>query len=110
MYTPIVAVQANANQPMVDEPVYGEYNSRRLPYYHRLDFLAEYKRDTRFGYWSFYIDILNVYNRHNVNGYSYAANGKNTLSSNPPGFGDDVPVSAQTTMGILPSIGFEIQF
>lgn len=110
MYTPIIAVQANANQPTVDEPVYGEYNSRRLPYYHRLDFLAEYKRDTRFGYWSFYIDILNVYNRHNVNGYSYAANGKNTLSSNPPGFGDDVPVSAQTTMGILPSIGFEIQF
>lgn len=110
MYTPIVDIQPNATQPSVMEPVYGEYNSERLPYYHRLDFRAEYLRPTGFGYWSFFVDVLNVYNQKNITGYDYAANGEDTLSKQPDGFGDNVPVRASTALGFFPSIGFEIQF
>lgn len=110
MYTPIVDLVPNQDQPDVEEPVYGQYNSRRLPDYHQLDFRAEFLDQTRWGHWSIYADILNVYNRRNIVAYDYAPNGEDTLSSNPPGFADDIPVRARSSLGFFPSIGFEIQF
>lgn len=75
-----------------------KYNERR-PDYHRLDvrltaYATFWKAD-----WSFYLDIVNVYNRKNVLGYKY------TLNS-------DLSIK-QTTTGmvpILPTLGLSAKF
>jgi outer membrane receptor for ferrienterochelin and colicin len=110
LYTPIVDVKANANNPEVLEPVYGQLNSQRLPYYHRLDIRAEYKRPSTYGYWSVFIDLLNAYNQENIEAYKFAPNGNDLDSSVPDGFGDNVPVRSKTGIPLFPSIGFEVQF
>jgi hypothetical protein len=38
---------------------------------------AEYTRPKNWGYWKFYVDVLNAYDRQNITGYEYAPNGKN---------------------------------
>lgn len=110
LYTPIVDVQPNATNSSVMEPVYGELNSERLPFYHRLDLRVEYTRPTGFGMWSFFVDVLNAYNADNVQGYRYAPNGNDTINSTPDGFGSNVPVSESEGLGFFPSVGFKIQF
>ncbi|MBE0482384.1 MAG: TonB-dependent receptor [Bacterioplanes sp.] len=52
-------------------PLYGDLNSERLPIYHKLDVRAD--RSFRFDGWDMdlYVEILNVYARDNVIGYSY---------------------------------------
>ena len=109
LYTPITNVTTGQTNPDAVVPVYGEFNSQRLPVYHQLDLRAEYPSPKNWGYWKFYIDILNAYNRENIEGYSLSPNGVETIDP-PAGFGENVPVSASTTLGIFPSIGFEIQF
>jgi hypothetical protein len=109
MYTPIVNLEPSATNPDVLEPVYGSPYSERYPDYHRLDFRAEYTSPKHWGYWKFYVDILDVYNRKNVQGYDYSPN-REDLVKTPKGFGKDVPVSENRDLGLFPSIGFEIQF
>ena len=82
------------------EPVYGELNSQQYPDYHRLDFLAEYTRPKAWGYWKFYVDVLNLYNQENISGYEYAPNRKKRIS----------PVTKTVRDEFFPSIGFEVQF
>lgn len=108
-YTPIIGLQESINFPDTKEPIYGEYNAERLPDYHQLDIRVEYNSPKSWGYWEFYVDLLNAYNRKNISGYRYAPNNKETIKP-PKGFADDIPVSASTELGIIPSIGFEIQF
>ena len=108
-YTPIVDLSESANFPDVYEPVYGELNSERYPDYHRLDVRADYTSPKDWGYWKFYIDILNVYNRENIEGYDYQPNGEDLVAT-PDGFAEGIPVSADKGDGLFPSIGFEIQF
>lgn len=91
-------------------PVYGSYNSERLPDYHRLDFRAEYTKPKDWGYWRFYVDVLNVYDQKNVESYEYSPNDREPLSYTPSGFGDNVPVAAEHAIGLFPSLGFEVQF
>lgn len=110
LYTPIIGLQQSSTDPDVKIPQYGSLNSYRLPLYHRLDIRAEYKKQTARGYWSVYIDLLNAYDQKNVDGYSYAPNGNDVDKSNPPGFSSDVPITTQYSIGVFPSIGFEIQF
>lgn len=110
LYSPIVSTRPNTNDPSIEEPVYGELNSERLPFYHRLDLRLEYSRETGFGGFSFYVDVLNAYNSSNVQGYRYAPNGNDTLSNNPDGFGDDVPVTESQGLPFFPSLGFKIYF
>lgn len=107
-YTPVTDLVASDNFPDVFEPVYGELNSRKYPAYHRLDFRAEYVRPKNWGHWKFYVDILNVYNRDNVEEYEYAPDGQDLVSP-PPGFGENVPVKAEYADGFIPSLGFEWQ-
>ncbi len=109
-YTPVVDLKPNEDNPDIPEPIYGEHNSQRLPYYHQLDFRAEYTSPKDWGYWRFYVDVLNVYNRENIRDYRYSPNEKDNLSSPPRGFGENVPVRAETSEKIFPSIGFELQF
>lgn len=108
-YTPIVDLVPSANYPNVFEPVYGKLNSQAYPDYHRLDFLAEFTRPKAWGYWKFYVDVLNVYNQQNISGYEYAPNGKKLISP-PPGYGRYVPVTKTVRDELFPSIGFEVQF
>lgn len=110
LYTPIVSTRPNTNDPTTLEPVYGELNSQRLPFYHRLDLRAEYSRTTGYGMFSFYVDVLNAYNADNVQSYQFAANGQDILKSPPPGFGQDVPVTESKGMPFFPSLGFKILF
>ncbi len=110
LYTPIPDVKFNENNPDVPEPIYGELNSERLPSYHRLDIWAEYTKPTDYGYWSFFVDLLNAYNQENIEGYELSPNGHDLDSSTPDGFGSNVPVRSITGISFFPSIGFEIQF
>lgn len=110
LYTPIVDIKNNENQPEVLEPVYGDLNSERLPVYHRLDVRAEFRRPTGYGYWILFVDLLNAYNQENVEGYAFSPNGNDLDSSTPDGFGEDVAVRSEIGIGFFPSIGFEIQF
>lgn len=108
-YTPIVDLIPSSTYPNVLEPVYGKLNSQQYPDYHRLDFLAEYTRPKDWGYWKFYVDVLNVYNQQNVSSYEYAPNRKKLISP-PPGYGRQVPVTKTVRDEFFPSIGFEVQF
>lgn len=109
-YTPILFTRPNSSNPDVIEPVYGELNSERFPFYHRLDVRVEYTRPTGYGMLSFYIDVLNAYNAKNVDGYRFAPNGEDILHSTPDGFGESVPVTESRGLPIFPSVGFKIQF
>jgi hypothetical protein len=108
-YTPIVDLVPSTSYPNVFEPVYGKLNSQAYPDYHRLDFLAEYTRPKDWGYWKFYVDVLNVYNQENISGYEYAPNRKKLIAP-PPGYGRQVPVTKTVRDEFFPSIGFEVQF
>jgi hypothetical protein len=108
-YTPIVDLVPSTRYPDVMEPVYGELNSQKYPDYHRLDLRADYTRPTGFGYWKIYVDVLNAYNQRNISNYEYAPDGRELISP-PPGYGANVPVTKETSIGIFPSIGFEFQF
>ncbi|MBF2755245.1 MAG: TonB-dependent receptor [Gammaproteobacteria bacterium AqS3] len=108
-HTPIVALAPDASDRSVLNPVYGALHSERYPAYHRLDFRIEYATPKDWGYRKFYADILNVYDRRNVEEYVYAPDGADLIRP-PPGFARDIPVRAETGEGLFPSLGFEIQF
>jgi hypothetical protein len=108
-YTPIVDLVPSSSQPTVMEPVYGDLNSQQYPDFHRLDLRAEYTRPKSWGYWKFYVDVLNAYDQDNVSAYEYAPN-RRKLISPPPGYGANVPVTRTLAEGLFPSIGFEVQF
>jgi outer membrane receptor protein involved in Fe transport len=108
-YTPIVNLLPSTTHPEVMEPVYGDLNSEQYPDFHRLDLRAEYTRPKSWGYWKFYVDVLNAYDQDNVTAYEYAPN-RRKLISPPPGFAANVPVTRTLDEGLFPSIGFEVQF
>lgn len=108
-YTPIVDLVPSSSYPNVLEPVYGKRNSQQYPDYHRLDFLAEYTRPKAWGYWKFYVDVLNVYNQENISSYDYAPNRKKLIAP-PAGYGRHVPVTKTVRDEFFPSLGFEVQF
>ncbi|MCS7000179.1 MAG: TonB-dependent receptor [Bacteroidota bacterium] len=75
-------------------------NRGRLPDYHRLDVRVTTYTDW-FGWkWSFYLDVINVYNRQNVVGIFYRVN-RETL---------ELIERRSTMLPILPTIGFSVTF
>jgi hypothetical protein len=93
------------------DPIYGRFNSERLPDYHRLDLRAEYTKPTaQGGYWRFYLDILNAYDQDNIEGYEYSPTDREPLSYTPSGYGENVPVAAEHGIGVFPSLGMEVRF
>ena len=79
----------------------GEANrfSARLPAYHRLDIRITAKANYWDLDWTFYLDVINVYNHQNVLQYRQFIN-------------DDLTIG-QTTVGmlpILPTLGFSVHF
>lgn len=101
IYNDSIVVNPLANQVLFNLD-YGEDENRlkeRRPDYHRLDV-----RLTAYAYfwkadWSFYIDVVNVYNRKNVLGYRYTLN-------------TDLSIKQETTgmVPILPTIGVSAKF
>ncbi|MBA3581105.1 MAG: TonB-dependent receptor [Gammaproteobacteria bacterium] len=110
LYTPIVDVQTNANNPAIIDPIYGEINSERLPFYHRLDIRLERNFNFPRNQLSLFVDLLNAYGQRNVDGYYLSSNGNSTESATPDGFGQNVPVSATEGIGFFPSIGVKMTF
>jgi hypothetical protein len=70
--------------------------SDNLPSYHRLDLRLEYSPPPKGVRWTFYLDVINVYGRKNVTGWTYNA--------------DYTQRKAQEGMPILPSVGVRLQF
>jgi hypothetical protein len=79
----------------------GEANrySARLPAYHRLDLRAT----ARAGYWgldwNFYLDVINVYNRHNLLAYRFYLKDDLTIGTNEV-----------TMLPLLPTLGVSVRF
>ncbi len=80
-----------------------DYNNQRLnarkPPYHRLD--VRFTAVTNFWNldWSFYLDVINAYNRSNVIGYDYYINEDLTLGRD-----------TSTMFPIIPTLGFSVKF
>ncbi len=80
-----------------------DYNNQRLnarkPPYHRLD--VRFTAVTNFWNldWSFYLDVVNAYNRSNVIGYDYYINNDLTLGRD-----------TSTMFPIIPTLGFSVKF
>jgi hypothetical protein len=73
---------------------YGDYNTARLPAYHRMDLRVSRLFETRRGRVSVFIDIWNVYNRQNVR----------TLFTNVMGVRDGQPVTSQVADAMIPRL------
>ncbi len=74
------------------------YSSRRPPY-HRLDIRLGAKADYWDLDWTFYLDIINVYNRGNIINYDYYISKDLKLER-----------EATTMFPILPTLGFNLKF
>ncbi len=87
-YTPISPLDGSID--------YSNYNSERLPLYHRLDLRAE--KRWFFNKWTLttYIDVQNVYNRQNVSEYRWDK------------FKNEVVTDRN--IGILPTVGISAEF
>ncbi|HRI47180.1 MAG TPA: TonB-dependent receptor [Ignavibacteriaceae bacterium] len=103
--TPVVATRASYANPNSNEVIfdidYGDRNrfNARKPAYHRLDIRVT-KATILWNYdWTFYLDIINIYNRTNVVGYSFYVE-------------DDLTLGRETNsmFPILPTIGFSVKF
>ena len=103
--TPVIATRKSSSDPNAPAEViydidYGgnKLNSRK-PAYHRLDVrltaLAGY-----WGWdWSFYLDVINIYNRKNVIAYDYYVSDDLHLSRKP-----------NNMFPIIPTLGFSVKF
>ncbi|MBM2839673.1 MAG: TonB-dependent receptor plug [Bacteroidetes bacterium] len=83
----------------IDRGGEGNKFSARLPAYHRLDIRLTAQADYWDLDWSFYLDVINVYNNENVLTYRQFIN-------------DDLSIgqSAVNMFPILPTLGFSVRF
>jgi hypothetical protein len=102
--TPQIAARKNNTNPELQEIIYDiDYDNSRLnarrPPYHRLD--IRFTAFTNFWNldWTFYLDVINVYNRKNVIAYDYYVTPELTLGRR-----------ANTMFPIIPTLGFSVRF
>ncbi len=69
--TPVVGTVYDADSDIY-WPMYGETNSTRLPMFHQLDVRVDKNWQFKHIKFGVYIDIQNVYNHKNVEGYAYS--------------------------------------
>ena len=103
--TPVIATRKNSadpnNQQVIFDIDYGDrsrFNSRK-PVYHRLDIRVTAAVKIWSYDWNFYLDIINLYNRKNINNYQYFVD-------------DDLSLGreANSMFPIIPTLGFSIKF
>jgi hypothetical protein len=114
-YTPIVSSKEDTQYH--DEtglyrfyPVYGRPNSRHFPVDHRLDFRYSYTTSYSWGYVSFYIEVINVYNNRPLimESWDYRLPMYPKLSARAPG--NPVKASFSDTVAFIPNFGVEVKF
>ena len=103
--TPVIATRKSGSNPNAAPEViydinYGgnKLNSRKPPY-HRLDVRLTALADYWGLDWSFYLDVINVYNRKNVIAYDYYVTDDLKLGSTP-----------NNMFPIIPTLGFSVKF
>jgi hypothetical protein len=93
--TPVIGSTYDADSDIY-WPIYGRTNSERLPLFHQLDVRID--KNWQFKYLAFavYVDVQNVYNHDNVEGfmYSYDYSEKRYFNGLP----------------ILPSLGMKLEY
>jgi hypothetical protein len=103
--TPVIATRFNSSLPENEQEIiydidYGgnKLNARKPPY-HRLDVRLNFFADYWGLDWTFYLDVINVYNRSNVLNYDYFIT-------------DDLKLDREATnmFPILPTLGFSVKF
>ena len=91
-------------------PVYGRPNSRHFPVNHRLDLRYSHTTQYPWGYVSWYIELINVYNNHPIvmEKWDYR------LPMYPQipnvGRGNPVKSSFSSTIAFIPNFGVEVKF
>ena len=101
LYSPIVGAKPNPHYDGYLLPVYGEFNSKRLPYYHRLDVEAK-RSSSLFSYPAeFTFAIRNVLNQNNVSGYYLLHD-----QQEPDGY----RINKDVDLGIFPYVGMKLWF
>lgn len=101
--TPVIATRKiGGKDEVIFDVAYGDLAttfSSTKPAYHRLDLRLTAKADYWDLDWSFYLDIINVYNRSNVLNYDYAVSRELTLER-----------ITTSMFPILPTFGFIVNF
>lgn len=103
--TPTIATRKTSadpnNQQVIFDIDYGDrsrFNARK-PVYHRLDIRVTAAVNILSYDWNFYLDIINLYNRKNINSYNYFVNEDLSLGR-----------EANAMFPIIPTLGFSIKF
>ncbi len=101
--TPVIATRkVGGSEEVIFDVAYGDLSntfSSKKPAYHRLDLRLTAKADYWDLDWSFYLDIINVYNRSNVLNYDYAVSRELRLER-----------ITTSMFPILPTFGFIVNF
>ena len=112
LYTPAIGKQ---NVPDMEnlaitnvELVFGEKNSVRMPFYHRLDLGLSYTRQTKRGnkaVWNF--SIYNLYNRKNPYNFYYD---NDNYTGNLTDFNKPLQLYQTSFFPIIPSVSYKVYF
>ena len=103
--TPVIATRQGSGLPQDRQEViydvdYGDNKwNVRLPSYHRLDIRFTAFADYWDLDWTFYLDVINVYNRSNVINYDYFVSDNLALGK-----------EAVNMFPIIPTLGFSVKF
>lgn len=103
--TPIIATRRNFSNPNAEGEVIfnldfnNEKFNARKPEYHRLDVRFNFLTKLWGADWTFYLDVINIYNRKNVVGYDYFINEDLTVGKEP-----------NNMFPILPTLGISVKF
>jgi len=102
-YTPITGSDETTPGrfvPVMDE---ADKNSKHFPLDHRLDVRYSYKTTYEWGYVSWYIEVINVYNHQ-------AIDGENWDYSEPYSEGNNPVLEAGEGLAFIPNFGVEVKF
>lgn len=103
--TPIIATRRSISNPNAEGEVIfnldfnNEKFNARKPAYHRLDVRFNFLTELWGADWTFYLDVINIYNRKNVVGYDYFINEDLTVGKEP-----------NNMFPILPTLGISVKF
>jgi hypothetical protein len=114
-YTPIVFSQQDTTYYAETGmyrfyPVYGRPNSRHFPLNHRLDLRYSHTTTYSWGYVSWYIEVINVYNHHPIimERWDYRLPMYPRIPHVGPG--NPVKSSFASTLAFIPNFGVEVKF
>lgn len=103
--TPTIATRKSASDPTNEQVIFdidygnkARFNARK-PVYHRLDLRITAAVTLWTFDWNFYLDVINIYNRKNINNFNYYVNEDLTLGR-----------EANAMFPIIPTLGFSIKF